>query len=63
MENRARHLESFLGLWDASAEEFVGVFEELQRRMEPIYDMRTGINLMRDIAVDAIEAMKPFVEK
>jgi hypothetical protein len=63
MENRARHLEPFLGLWDASAEELVSVFEELQQRMEPIYDMRTGINLMRDMAVDAVQVMKPFVEK
>jgi hypothetical protein len=63
MENRARHLEPFLGLWDASAEELIAVFDELQARVEPLYDMRTGIRLMRDMAVDAVQAMKPIVNK
>jgi hypothetical protein len=62
-ENRARHFEPFLGLWDASAAETLAVFDDLQVKVEPIYDMRTGVRLMRDMAVDAIYAMRPFVEK
>jgi hypothetical protein len=63
MEQRARHLEPFLGLWDESAKELIHVFDDLQKKVEPLYDMRTGIRLMRDMAVDGIHGMKPFVEK
>jgi hypothetical protein len=63
MKNRGRYLEAYLALWEKSAEELIGLFDDLEPSVEDKFDYRTGIKLMKDLAVDAIQALHPYCRK
>ncbi|KAG7531329.1 hypothetical protein FFLO_04450 [Filobasidium floriforme] len=62
-EERIRHLEDYMGLWDDCSKEICDVLDMLSKRLKNDFEIASGMLILKDFIVQSIEALKPFSEK